>query len=364
MMPTLPPLLQTPSPNWSERSAKIDLIVAHDCEGSYAGSINWFAQPRSQVSAHLVLREDGLQCTQMVPLSKKAWHACAFNSRSIGVEIAGYSKVGFAPGQLNADANIIAWLLRTFNIPCQWARGGAGPGFCSHWDLGALGGGHQDITTDPDVWSEFSSRVHMAYMLATSVPPWALLGAADSGKITMPPSAPAGYVHTTDVRSDEPLPVWPPSNDVFFARAAMVYNAWRELGVSIPFAVAMTTQAEFESAFEPSARGDSDQAFNLYQWHWNTRGTAILAGCGVDVRTEMDIKKIVSAAWWEMNHTYSSARAAIASKTNVHDAAVAACQLYEGAGAPNAAARRGMGAERWSTWITDNAAFVAAHPVS
>ena len=40
--------------------ATVRLFVVHDCEGSYAGSIGWFAQVRSQVSAHIVLRKDGL----------------------------------------------------------------------------------------------------------------------------------------------------------------------------------------------------------------------------------------------------------------------------------------------------------------
>src|ERR1035437_9088542 len=92
------------------------------------------------------------------------------------------------------------------------------------------------------------------------------------------------------------LPVWPPAANYFFNRAAQTYNAWIALGVSVPFAIAMVTNAEFESAFKWNAVGDHDQAFNFYQWHWNPRGMAILAATGTDVRREQSIKRIVDAA--------------------------------------------------------------------
>jgi hypothetical protein len=73
------------------------------------------------------------------------------------------------------------------------------------------------------------------------------------------------------------LPVWPPSANYFFNRAAQTYNAWIALGVSRTFAIGLgVTQAEFESAFKWSAVGDKDTAFNLYQHHWEPRGRVIL----------------------------------------------------------------------------------------
>ena len=61
----LPKLKFVQSPNFSNRSVPVDLIVVHDCEGSYAGSVSWFSQAQSQVSAHYVLKEDGSEATQM-----------------------------------------------------------------------------------------------------------------------------------------------------------------------------------------------------------------------------------------------------------------------------------------------------------
>src|ERR1700691_5537135 len=73
----LPPLSWISSPNFSSRGGqKVRLCVVHDCEGNYAGSVSWFAQARSQVSAHIVLDADGSRATQMVAFANKAWHVC------------------------------------------------------------------------------------------------------------------------------------------------------------------------------------------------------------------------------------------------------------------------------------------------
>lgn len=177
-MIVLPKLHWVQSPNFSKRTAPVDLIVLHDTEGGYTGAISWFSQTKSQVSAHFVLREDGTEATQMVHLDDKAWHAKAFNSRSIGIEMAGFSSKGFAAVEWQAAANIVAWLLKEYNLPTRWAKGGQGSGFCSHYDLGAAGGGHRDPTTDAATWQRFVGNV--AIVDTAQLPPtWPF---ADPGK--------------------------------------------------------------------------------------------------------------------------------------------------------------------------------------
>jgi N-acetyl-anhydromuramyl-L-alanine amidase AmpD len=157
---TLPPLKWVESPNFSERNgAPISLMVIHDCEGGYAPSVSWFANSHSQVSAHIVLKEDGSEATQCVPLSKKAWHCVNFNSRSIGLEMAGFAKAGYSEKEWQIAADIMVALMKKFDIPVQWAQGGQGAGFCRHYDLGKAGGGHSDPTTDPAIWSSFVKRI-------------------------------------------------------------------------------------------------------------------------------------------------------------------------------------------------------------
>jgi hypothetical protein len=192
---TLPPLKHVLSPNFSSRGGRaVDLIVVHDCEGSYAGSINWFTQQKSNVSAHLVLREDGKEVTQMVDFDKKAWHACFFNSRSIGLEMAGYKAKGFEAPEWQEAADIVAFLLHKLKLPCQWAQHGKGPGFCSHFDLGKDGGGHSDPTTDSAVWTHFCGLVNASYQLVSP---------AEWPSQPVPvPAMPASFVSTPTIRRD------------------------------------------------------------------------------------------------------------------------------------------------------------------
>lgn len=188
----LPALYHVPSPNWSLRGAsQVRLIVVHDCEGSYRGSIDWFANPASKVSAHYVLRENGLEATQMVDLVHKAWHAKDFNGISIGLELAGFAAKGFNAVEWQAAANIVAYLLHKYKLPAEWTKDGGGLGFCSHYNLGERGGGHKDPTTDKEVWEAFVARVEAAY---SQEPPASWV----TGALQLP--KPADYVPTTDIR--------------------------------------------------------------------------------------------------------------------------------------------------------------------
>ncbi|WP_422022165.1 N-acetylmuramoyl-L-alanine amidase [Roseibium sp.] len=86
-----------PSPNHGDRAADapIDMLILH-YTGMQTGeeALQRLCDPRSEVSAHYVVQEDGsiLQC---VPEARRAWHAGKsfwkgerdINSRSIGVEM-------------------------------------------------------------------------------------------------------------------------------------------------------------------------------------------------------------------------------------------------------------------------------------
>jgi len=222
----LPTLKYVPSPNYSLRNgAAVRLFVVHDCEGSYAGSVGWFAQPRSQVSAHLVLRRDGLEATQCVPMDRKAWHACAANPYSDSLELEGFEKDGFADCELDAGAAIVAWGLRRRGLPCRWAERGEGAGFCSHYDLGPAGGGHFDITTDRNVWLAFVARVETAYSAfgAAPLPDWALDGLPPLHAVSAPPAAPVGWRPSGSIRKGPgDLPGAPPIGSILWTQEKLV----------------------------------------------------------------------------------------------------------------------------------------------
>ena len=89
------PMIETPSPNFDERTSPVSMLVLHYTGMRDAQSaVAWLASPESKVSAHYVVCEDG-QIIRMVDEAKRAWHAGRshwrgindVNSASIGIEI-------------------------------------------------------------------------------------------------------------------------------------------------------------------------------------------------------------------------------------------------------------------------------------
>jgi len=153
----LPKLIQKPSPNQSSRrGTRPTLIVWHETAGAYKGAISWLCNPNADASAHLVVREDGLEATQLVEIADKAWHCVAFNAKSIGVEHANITPKGYATEwQLKVSARIFGWLCIHYNIPPRWSRDGRQAGVCRHSDLGVLGGGHYQCGPGNSDWQRF-----------------------------------------------------------------------------------------------------------------------------------------------------------------------------------------------------------------
>ncbi|WP_349357694.1 N-acetylmuramoyl-L-alanine amidase [Stappia sp.] len=94
---SLPAARLRPSPNHNDRpeGARIDLLILHYTGmESGAAALQRLIDPRSEVSAHYLVEEDGT-ILQLVPEARRAWHAgVAFwagardiNDRSIGIEI-------------------------------------------------------------------------------------------------------------------------------------------------------------------------------------------------------------------------------------------------------------------------------------
>jgi hypothetical protein len=104
--------------NANRRAAIIDFIVIHIAQGSYSGTINWFKDPRSNVSAHYVVGRGG-QLAQCVRNEDIAWHAgnWRYNRKSIGIEHAGYAGANWPARMYRTSAKLSARLCKRFNIP-------------------------------------------------------------------------------------------------------------------------------------------------------------------------------------------------------------------------------------------------------
>ena len=119
-------MIFTPSPNFTpSRRQPIDLIVLHYTGSlSLAGTVAWFQNPASQVSAHYVVDRDGT-VVSMVHVADVAWHAGReatwqgqgfVNSRSIGIELVGTESSGFTPEQVGALWVLLVDLIRAYLI--------------------------------------------------------------------------------------------------------------------------------------------------------------------------------------------------------------------------------------------------------
>ena len=144
------------SPNRSVRSSPVSLIVLHSTESAnipdsvsdLKGVASWFANPASQVSAHVITDADG-QSAVCVPFTLKAWACVSYNSASLNIEQIGHA----AQSRWDRDewletARWIAQWSHEFKIPIRRAITSGGSvlrsGVTTHKKLGAFGGGHSD----------------------------------------------------------------------------------------------------------------------------------------------------------------------------------------------------------------------------
>jgi N-acetyl-anhydromuramyl-L-alanine amidase AmpD len=88
-----PRIISSPSPNHDGRRAQTLGCVLHSTRGGaptveqeFQATLAWFADPRSQVSAHAVIAADGT-LAQVVDPDLIAWHCRAKNASYLGVEL-------------------------------------------------------------------------------------------------------------------------------------------------------------------------------------------------------------------------------------------------------------------------------------
>ncbi|RAL26477.1 amidase [Thermoflavimicrobium daqui] len=105
---------------------KINYVIIHTTQGSYAGAISWFQNPAAQVSAHYVIRSSDGQVTQMVQNKDIAWHAgnWTYNAQSIGIEHEGYvnDPAWYTDVMYRSSANLTRWLCDKYGIPKDRTR--------------------------------------------------------------------------------------------------------------------------------------------------------------------------------------------------------------------------------------------------
>ncbi|SCF69309.1 peptidoglycan-binding protein [Streptomyces sp. Ncost-T10-10d] len=101
------------------RTARIDKVIIHVTQGSYAGSISWFQNPTAEVSAHYVVRSSDGQITQMVRDSDTAYHARGQNASALGIEHEGFidDPSWFTDTMYRSSAALTRHLCDRYGIP-------------------------------------------------------------------------------------------------------------------------------------------------------------------------------------------------------------------------------------------------------
>ena len=90
------PEAKVKTPNVSAKPIKPEAVVLHHSGGSYAGGVSWIKNPKSRVSYHVLVAQDGRRTVFASP-TQRTWHAGVsswkgrrdLNSWSIGASFAG-----------------------------------------------------------------------------------------------------------------------------------------------------------------------------------------------------------------------------------------------------------------------------------
>jgi hypothetical protein len=146
-VPTPPPTYSSPNHD-GPRAQTLGVVLHATLGGSvspqteYAGTINWFNSPVSQVSAHAVVGPSGQVAYPVDPINI-AWHCRASNATWLGIEMC-KAKIGdiILPDILDAAAKIVAGWCTLYKIPIVWSTA---HGLAEHREMPTNTDGHQDV---------------------------------------------------------------------------------------------------------------------------------------------------------------------------------------------------------------------------
>lgn len=144
-----------------ETDYNIDRIVIHVTQGSYAGTISWFQNPSSNVSAHYVVKSSNGAITQMVRDKDVAWHAgnSSYNNRSIGIEHEGWVNDAswFTDAMYRSSAALARHLADKYGIPKN--------------RTGIIGHNEVPGATHTDPGPHWNWTTYLNYVNGTTTPP-------------------------------------------------------------------------------------------------------------------------------------------------------------------------------------------------
>lgn len=104
--------------------ARVSMIVIHATQGSYAGAVSWFRDPRARLSAHYVIRARDGEITQLVAESDTAFHVRGLNRTTIGIEheFDPARGIGYTDAEYRSSAALVCAIARRYGFPADRAH--------------------------------------------------------------------------------------------------------------------------------------------------------------------------------------------------------------------------------------------------
>jgi N-acetyl-anhydromuramyl-L-alanine amidase AmpD len=115
------------TPNVSAKAIRPEAVVLHHSGGSYAGGVSWIRNPKSRVSYHVLVAEDGRRTVFANP-TQRTWHAGKsewhgrkdLNSWSIGASFAGdTNKEPLTLAAMDSMAEYLVPIMRQYGLEEQ-----------------------------------------------------------------------------------------------------------------------------------------------------------------------------------------------------------------------------------------------------
>ena len=143
-MARMPGATWRPVPNYrKDGQAEIRGLVVHIMDGTLAGTDSWFRNPVSQASSHWGTGRAG-QLYQWVDTKDRAWAQGAGNPYWLSSENEGRGGQALTEQQINRNAEVFAWVHKTYGVPLKRATSPTDRGLGYHGMGGKAWGNHPD----------------------------------------------------------------------------------------------------------------------------------------------------------------------------------------------------------------------------
>ena len=179
---------------------KVNQIVLHDTEESYADTLAGFTNPASYVSAHYVIRSADGHVTQMVRTKNVAWQAGNWyiNSHSVGIEQEGFAVAGatwFTEPLYHSSARLVRYLAAKYDVPLDRQH------IIGHDNVPGIDPAHvATMHWDPGPYWNWG---HYMDLLGKPIRP---SGTSHSPVVTINPKFADNVQTVTDCEANKPLP--------------------------------------------------------------------------------------------------------------------------------------------------------------